>query len=82
MLADQMLTTIEYVHSKGYIHRDLKSANFCVDTLTEQRIYLIDFGLAQKYPYTEDEDLKGFKFWHPTSSIRAQCGGILKKKVF
>lgn len=28
MLAEQMIKKIEYVHSKGYLHRDVKPDNF------------------------------------------------------
>ncbi|KAI3906240.1 hypothetical protein MKW92_004430, partial [Papaver armeniacum] len=28
MLADQMISRIEYMHSKGYLHRDIKPDNF------------------------------------------------------
>ena len=28
MLADQMVTRIEYIHSKNFLHRDIKPDNF------------------------------------------------------
>ncbi|XP_002137749.3 casein kinase I [Drosophila pseudoobscura] len=55
MLALQMLTRLECVHKKGYIHRDIKPDNFLMG-LNGRRclVFLIDFGLAKKYydPHT------------------------------
>ena len=48
MAADQMLSRIEYLHSQGYIHRDVKPENFMIG-LDVSQIYLIDFGLSKKY---------------------------------
>jgi casein kinase 1 len=50
MLAYQMVQRIEYVHSKGYIHRDIKPGNFLVGKYSEnKKLYIIDFGLSKKY---------------------------------
>lgn len=52
MLADQMLETMDFIHSKDYVHRDIKPDNFVIGrpgTEKENQIYLLDFGLAKKF---------------------------------
>jgi len=69
MLADQMLRRIEYVHSKSYIHRDVKPDNFLMGLGKRgNQVNIIDFGLAKKFrdtrtqehiPYRENKNLTG-----------------------
>ncbi len=50
MLANQMITVLEYIHNKHFIHRDIKPDNFVMGLDDKsQYVYLLDFGLAKKY---------------------------------
>jgi serine/threonine protein kinase len=65
----QMIQRIEYIHSKGYIHRDIKPGNFVIGKGDKRKIiYIIDFGLSKRYidknnkkhiPYKEGKGLTG-----------------------
>ena len=49
MLADQLIPRFQYIHSKGYIHRDIKPDNLLVgDGKQGHNIYVTDIGLAKE----------------------------------
>ena len=69
MLADQLLCRLEIIHTKCYIHRDIKPDNFLIGRGSRKHmVYVIDFGLAKMYrdprthrhiPFREGKNLTG-----------------------
>eukprot|EP00267_Zea_mays_P053234 XP_020406347.1 probable serine/threonine-protein kinase PIX13 [Zea mays] len=63
------INRVEFVHSKSFLHRDIKPDNFLMGLgKRENQVYVIDFGLAKKYrdtsthqhiPYRENKNLTG-----------------------
>merc|ERR1712168_575019 len=69
LLADQLISRIEFIHGKNFIHRDMKPDNFLMGLGKKgNQVYVIDFGLAKKFrdqrthqhiPYRENKNLTG-----------------------
>lgn len=81
MLADQMISRIAFVHSKLFVHRDIKPDNFLMGIGRNcNKLYIIDFGLAKRYKdprtlmhmqYRDDKNLTGTARY---ASINAHLG--------
>ncbi|KAK2960430.1 putative Casein kinase I [Blattamonas nauphoetae] len=69
MIAEQTITRVEYIHSKNFVHRDLKPGNLAIGRGSKENIiYLIDLGLAKRFkdskthqhiPYKESKGITG-----------------------
>jgi len=69
MVGEQMLTRVEYVHTKCFLHRDIKPDNFLMGVNRKShQVYLIDFGLSKRFmdpksgqhiPYRTGKSLTG-----------------------
>ena len=80
MLADQMLCCLEFIHTKNFIHRDVKPDNFVMGIGNNSNLlYIIDFGLAKKYrdqnthihiPYAEGKSITGTARYASVGALR------------
>lgn len=58
----QMLLALNYIHSHGIVHRDVKLENFLYDSKGSDHLKLIDFGFS--------------KVWDPNVKMRVSCGTL------
>lgn len=69
MIGIQALNLIEHLHSRSFLHRDIKPDNFVIGREAKaSTIYMIDFGLAKRFedprtkihiPYRDNKSLTG-----------------------
>lgn len=72
-VAREILKALKYLHSLGYIHRDLKSGNVMMSI--EGQIKLIDFGLCCDTVDGERLQMLGSPYWIPPEMIKKKRHG-------
>lgn len=80
MLADQMISLMEYIHNKNYIFRDVKPDNFMMGVNKQSnKLFLIDYGLMKNYRdprthvhigYSENKSLTGTARYASLNALR------------
>jgi calcium-dependent protein kinase len=60
--AYQMLLAVNYIHSHGIVHRDIKLENFLYEKKDSNHLKLIDFGFS--------------KIWEPNTKMALSCGTL------
>ncbi|KAJ7601082.1 CK1/CK1 protein kinase [Mycena floridula] len=82
-IAMQLIARLEFMHSRGVLHRDIQLGNCTIGLPpNEETIYMIDFGFSKRFidPYTrrhipdsrKKRDFVG-NYWF--SSVRVHCQG-------
>jgi serine/threonine protein kinase len=80
MLVDQIISRLEWMHRRHFIHRDVKPDNFMVGTCgTSGQVFLIDFGLSKRFedprtqvhiPFVSGKNLTGTARYASVNAMR------------
>uniref|UniRef100_A0AC35TU11 Protein kinase domain-containing protein n=1 Tax=Rhabditophanes sp. KR3021 TaxID=114890 RepID=A0AC35TU11_9BILA len=68
-IAVQMLAGIEAFHKTGYVHQDIKLANFVLSSANSNSIKLIDFGIAKRHKTSDGRILSHKHFNRPKNYV-------------
>lgn len=77
-IARKIVEIVEYIHSKGFLHRDLKPDNFLIGDGDEINVQVIDFGLAKKYIDHENNHISFKKGKHLVGSVNYSSVNVQK----
>ena len=70
MLADQMLTRIEFVHKNGFLHRDINQGNFIMGVgSNSHKLYIIDFDFGGKCREKDGSHIKYEENLNPIGNV-------------
>nr|XP_027194825.1 homeobox protein 2-like isoform X1 [Dermatophagoides pteronyssinus]XP_027194832.1 homeobox protein 2-like isoform X1 [Dermatophagoides pteronyssinus] len=59
-LCQQILQSIQAIHSIGFLHRDIKPSNFAMgrSETNSKKVYMLDFGLARQYVISNTNEVR------------------------
>lgn len=82
-VALEMLNAIEELHSKGYVHCDIKPSNFLLNLNSDTLVSLVDFGLSEYYLNPRTKKIRKYeKHSHFTGTYLYSSVNIHKRKTY
>lgn len=75
LIYGQLISTIEYIHNKGYAHLDIKLENILIEEVNPLTIKLADFGFATKYDEKKTFSLGSISYAAPEIMLKIPVRG-------
>ena len=75
-----MLNALDYIHSIGIIHLDLKPKNIIFKSSKYKKLLLIDFGISKIFKQNKETEILGFSYCYSAPEVSIEEKSMISPK--